>query len=82
MRRPDTAPAVAPSGLVWSRSHPEERSLSGLVTLALLAILLAFIVRRVLQRVGMGMSRDRTIALMVVFVIVALMLWGQQTTGK
>lgn len=80
MRRRDAA--AAPSGLVWSRSHERERALSGVVTLALLAILLAFIVRHVLKRMGMGMSHDRTIALMVIFVIVVLMLWGQQTTGK
>lgn len=51
--------------------------MSGVVTLALLAILLAFIVSRVLGRMGMKISRDRTIGIMVVFVIVVLMLWGQ-----
>ncbi|MCO6011233.1 hypothetical protein NE236_40420 [Actinoallomurus purpureus] len=55
--------------------------MSGVVTLALLAILLAFIASRALKRVGLSMSRDRTIGLMVVFVIVVLMMWGQQA-GK
>ncbi|GAA4634096.1 hypothetical protein GCM10023196_074270 [Actinoallomurus vinaceus] len=56
--------------------------MSGVVTLALLAILLAFVVSRVAKRVGLGMSRDRVIGLMVVFVIVALMMWTQHQGGK
>ncbi|GAB3987511.1 hypothetical protein GCM10029978_106610 [Actinoallomurus acanthiterrae] len=56
--------------------------MSGVVTLALLAILVAFIVSRVAKRIGLGMSRDRVIGLMVVFVIVALMMWGQHQAGK
>jgi hypothetical protein len=55
---------------------------SGVVTLALLAILVAFIVSRIAKRIGLGMSRDRVIGLMVVFVIVALMMWGQHQAGK
>jgi high-affinity Fe2+/Pb2+ permease len=51
--------------------------LSGLVTLALLAILVAYIVSRGMRRMGMAMSKNRTIGLMVVFVLVVLMLWGQ-----
>lgn len=51
--------------------------MSGLVTLALLAILLAFLVSRALRRMGMNISRDRLIGIMVIFVIVVLMLWGQ-----
>jgi hypothetical protein len=51
--------------------------LSGLVTLALLAILCAYIVTRVMRRMGMGMSRNGTVGLMFVFVLVVLMLWGQ-----
>lgn len=51
--------------------------MSGVVTLALLAILLAFLISRGLRRMGMNISRDRTIGIMVVFVIVMLMLWGQ-----
>jgi hypothetical protein len=73
--------AEAPTGLGWARVGPEERSVSGVVTLALLAILLAFIASRALKRVGLSMSRDRVIGLMVVFVIVVLMMWGQQA-GK
>ncbi|MCO5993095.1 hypothetical protein [Actinoallomurus rhizosphaericola] len=46
-----------------------------------MAILLAFIVSRVAKRVGLGMSRDRLIGLMVIFVIVVLMVWGQRA-GK
>ncbi|GAA4609149.1 hypothetical protein GCM10023195_36600 [Actinoallomurus liliacearum] len=56
--------------------------MSGVVTLALLAILVAFIVSRVAKKVGLGMSRDRVIGLIVVFVIVVLMVWGQKTGGK
>ncbi len=51
--------------------------MSGLVTLALLAILLALLVSRAARRLGMNISRDRMIGIMVVFVIVVLMLWGQ-----
>lgn len=51
--------------------------LSGLITLALLAILCAVVVSRVMRRLGMGVSRDRLVGIMVVFVLVTLMLWGQ-----
>ncbi|MDN3359894.1 hypothetical protein [Actinomadura sp. DC4] len=51
--------------------------MSGLVVLALLAILAAFIVTRVMRRIGMSMSRNSTFGLMFVFVVVVLMLWGQ-----
>lgn len=47
------------------------------MTLALLAVLLAFLVSRALRRMGVNISRDRMIGIMVVFVIVTLMLWGQ-----
>lgn len=51
--------------------------MSGLVTLALLAIVAAFIVTRVMRRIGLGMSRNSTFGFMFAFVIVVLMLWGQ-----
>jgi hypothetical protein len=51
--------------------------LNGLVVLALLAILCAYLVTRVMRRVGLGMSRNNTFGLMFVFVVVVLMLWGQ-----
>lgn len=51
--------------------------MSGLVTLALLAILCAYLVPRALRRIGMTLSKNNTIGLVVVFVIVVLMLWGQ-----
>ncbi len=59
-------------GRTWRREP-----LSGLVVLILLAILCAWIATKGMRRIGMAMSRDRTIGLMVVFVIVVLMLWGQ-----
>jgi uncharacterized membrane protein YeaQ/YmgE (transglycosylase-associated protein family) len=52
-------------------------SLSGLVTLALLAILGAFIVTRIMRRIGLGMSRSNTFGFMFFFVVVVLMVWGQ-----
>jgi hypothetical protein len=51
--------------------------LSGLVTLALLAIVGAFIVTRIMRRIGLSMSRSSTFGFMFAFVIVVLMLWGQ-----
>jgi hypothetical protein len=45
--------------------------------LALLAILCAYLVTRGMRRMGMKMSKNNTIGLMVVFVVVVLMLWGQ-----
>jgi hypothetical protein len=51
--------------------------LSGLVTLVLLAVLAAYVATRVLARVGVAISQNRRIGIMVVFVIVTLMLWGQ-----
>jgi hypothetical protein len=45
--------------------------------LVLLAILCAWIVTKGMRRIGMGMSKNNTIGLIVVFVIVVLMLWGQ-----
>ena len=52
-------------------------SLSGLVTLALLAILGAFIVTRIMRRIGLGMSRSNTFGFMFAFVVLVLMVWGQ-----
>ena len=75
--RPGTPGAAG----VWSYAgagRPEEReSLSGLVTLALLAILGAFIVTRVMRRIGLSMSRSNTFGFMFAFVVVVLMVWGQ-----
>lgn len=51
--------------------------MSGLVTLALLAIVGAFIVTRIMRRIGLSMSRSSTFGFMFAFVIVVLMLWGQ-----
>ncbi len=51
--------------------------MSGLVTLALLAILCAYLATRGMRRMGMNLTKNNTIGLMVVFVIVVLMLWGQ-----
>jgi hypothetical protein len=52
--------------------------LSGLVTLALLAILAAFIVTRVMRRIGLSMSRSNTFGFMFAFVVLVLMVWGQK----
>lgn len=51
--------------------------MSGLVTLALLAILGAFIATRVMRKIGLSMSRNSTFGFMFAFVLVVLMLWGQ-----
>ncbi|HZE34688.1 MAG TPA: hypothetical protein VE198_25030 [Actinoallomurus sp.] len=51
--------------------------MSGLVTLALLAILGAFIVTRIMRRIGLSMSRSNTFGFMFAFVVVVLMVWGQ-----
>jgi hypothetical protein len=51
--------------------------LSGLVTLALLAILGAYVVTRIMRRIGLSMSRSSTFGFMFAFVLVVLMLWGQ-----
>lgn len=51
--------------------------MNGLVTLALLAILGAFIATRVMRRIGLSMSRQSTFMFMFAFVVLVLMLWGQ-----
>lgn len=58
-------------------SHRRERTLSGLVTLVLLAILVGYIATRVLGRLGMTITQNRRMGIMFVFVVVTLMLWGQ-----
>jgi hypothetical protein len=73
-RAPGPAPALE---LRWSGSHRRREPLNGLVMLALLAILCAYLVTRVMRRIGLGMSRNNTFGLMFVFVVVVLMLWGQ-----
>lgn len=54
-----------------------DRTLSGLVTLVLLAVLTAYIATRVLTRLGVSITQNRRIGIMFVFVVVTLMLWGQ-----
>lgn len=51
--------------------------MSGLTTLALLAILAAFVVTRIMRRIGLSMQRSTTFAFMFAFVVLVLMLWGQ-----
>lgn len=51
--------------------------MSGLTTLALLAILAAFIITRLMRRIGLSMSRNSTFGFMFAFVVLVLMLWGQ-----
>jgi uncharacterized membrane protein YeaQ/YmgE (transglycosylase-associated protein family) len=63
--------------LPWGGSYRRREPLSGLVTLALLAIVGAFIVTRIMRRIGLSMSRSSTFGFMFAFVIVVLMLWGQ-----
>jgi uncharacterized membrane protein YeaQ/YmgE (transglycosylase-associated protein family) len=58
-------------------AHQRREPLSGLVTLALLAILGAFIVTRIMRRIGLSMSRNSTFGFMFAFVVLVLMLWGQ-----
>jgi hypothetical protein len=58
-------------------SHRRERTLSGLVTLVLLAVLVGYIATRVLGRLGVTITQNRRIGIMFVFVVVTLMLWGQ-----
>lgn len=63
-------------GLRWIGSYWRREPLSGLTTLALLAILAAFVVTRVMRRFGLAMQRNTTFAFMFAFVVVVLMLWG------
>lgn len=51
--------------------------MSGLITLALLAVLAAYLVTRVLTRIGVTVTSNRRVGIMFVFVVVTLMLWGQ-----
>jgi hypothetical protein len=51
--------------------------LSGLVTLVLLALLVGYVATRVLARLGVTVTSNRRTGIMFVFVIVTLMLWGQ-----
>jgi hypothetical protein len=64
-------------GLRWTGSHWRREPLSGLTTLALLAILAAFVVTRIMKRIGLSMQRNTTFAFMFAFVVLVLMLWGQ-----
>jgi Co/Zn/Cd efflux system component len=63
-------------GLPWTGPYWRREPLSGLTTLALLAILAAFVVTRVMRRIGLGMQRNTTFAFMFAFVVLVLMLWG------
>jgi hypothetical protein len=63
-------------GLRWSGSYWRREPLSGLTTLALLAILAAFVVTRIMKRIGLGMQRNTMFAFMFAFVVLILMLWG------
>jgi hypothetical protein len=65
------------SEIPWCGSYRRRESLSGLVTLALLAILGAWIVTRGMRRIGLSMSRSSTFGFMFAFVVLVLMLWGQ-----
>jgi hypothetical protein len=58
-------------------SHRRERTLSGLVTLVLLAVLVGYFATRVLGRLGVTITQNRRVGIMFVFVVVTLMLWGQ-----
>jgi hypothetical protein len=69
-------------GLLWSGSYRRREPLSGLVTLALLAVLAAFVVTRIMRRIGLSMSRSNTFGFIFFFVVVVLMVWGQSTNGK
>jgi hypothetical protein len=69
--------ATGRPGYAGTGSHRRREPLNGLVTLALLAILGAFIVTRVMRRIGLGMSRSSTFGFMFAFVVLVLMLWGQ-----
>lgn len=55
--------------------------MSGLVVLALLAILVAYIGVRLMRKIGLPLSRERMFGMMIVFVIVVLMVWGQHVKG-
>jgi hypothetical protein len=63
-------------GLRWTGSYRRREPLSGLTTLALLAILAAFVVTRIMRRIGLGMARNTMFAFMFAFVVLVLMLWG------
>jgi predicted PurR-regulated permease PerM len=51
--------------------------MSGLITLAILAGLVYFLFRWIKRRFKIKTSRNTNIGVIVVFVIVVLMLWGQ-----
>lgn len=63
-------------GLRWIGSYWRGKPLTGLTTLVLLAILAAFVVTRIMRRIGLGMQRNTTFAFMFAFVVLVLMLWG------
>lgn len=50
---------------------------SGIISLAVMAALCAFAVGWVLRRMGVAVNRNTYVGTMVVFVIVALALWGR-----
>jgi O-antigen ligase len=49
---------------------------SGIISLAVMAALCAFGLGWVLRRMGVAVSRNTYVGTMVIFVIVALALWG------
>lgn len=51
--------------------------MTGIISLAVTAALCAFCVSWVGRRIGLPVTRSTIVTTMVVFVIVALALWGQ-----
>jgi hypothetical protein len=50
---------------------------TGIISLLVMASLAAFCVAWVRRRMGLGVSRSTYVAAMVIFILVALALWGQ-----
>jgi hypothetical protein len=52
--------------------------LNGLVVLALVTIVVAYIATRIMGRIGLSMSRSTTFGFMFAVVVLVLMVWGQR----
>jgi len=55
---------------------------TGFILLVVVAVLAAWLVNKVGSRVRMNMSNKRMVGFVVVFIIVALALWGQKGVHK
>lgn len=56
--------------------------MTGFILLVVLAFLCAWLITKVGQKVRVNISNKRMVGIMVVFIIVALALWGQKGIHK